>query len=97
MGEQVRPDERVEAHLDPLLIAERRRLAQDPVGDADLADVVEERAQLHGRDLIGAKTELPRDRDRVEHRRGGVALGGAVLRLERPKERADHREVRFLE
>src|SRR6266850_7735455 len=41
--EQVGADERVEPHLDPLLLSEPLGLAQDPVGDADLADVVEER------------------------------------------------------
>src|SRR5437667_12556393 len=67
------------------------------LGYADLSDVVEERAKVHGGDLVGTEAESLRDRQRVLHRGCGVALGRVILRGERPEKRCDHRVVRCLE
>src|SRR5216110_2640862 len=67
------------------------------LGYADLSDVVKERAKVHRGDLVGTEAESLRDRQRVLHRGGGVALGRVILRGERPEKRCDYRDVRCLE
>src|SRR6187431_2057465 len=60
-GEDLRPDRRVRAHDPPLRRGERTGLVEDALGDADLADVVEQEAELG----VGV---LRRDTDPVEQR-----------------------------
>ena len=97
LTQEVRADHRVRAHLGPLLVAERRGLAEDVLRDADLSDVVEERAELHGRHLVGTEAERPRHSDGVLHRRRRAAVGVVVLRGERAEQGRDDRHVRLLE
>src|SRR5207253_6521052 len=54
-------DDRVRAHHRPLLVVERRALVQHRLRDADLADVVEERAELDRLDELLAGAEPPGD------------------------------------
>ena len=48
----------------PLLVVERTGLAEDRVGDRDLADVVELRRAAEGGELALRQPELPPDRQR---------------------------------
>src|SRR6266550_4650885 len=97
LADEVCADDGMGLHLGPLVRGQCRGLPQDVFGYPDLSDVVEERAKIHGGDLIGAEAESLRDRQRVLHRGGGVALRGVILRSKRPEERRDHRDVRRLE
>ena len=97
LTQEIRADDRVRAHLGPFLVAEPRRLSEDVLRDADLSDVVEERAELHGRHLVRPEPQGSRDRDRVLHRGRRVTVRMAVLRRERSEERGDDRDVRLLE
>ena len=72
VAEQTRADRRVGAHLDPLIFGELGRFGEQRLGDPDLANVVEQRAQLDRRDLLGPKAQLASDLHRVVHRRRGV-------------------------
>ena len=78
----MRPDQR------PLLLGQRPGLEQDRVRDPDLADVVEERAELQPLQRVGVEAELAADAEEVsviQRVRGGVL----VPRLERVRERLD--------
>ena len=57
---------RVALDLGPLVVVERAGLVQDRVGDAELADVVEDAGGAHALDLVGREAELARDLLRVE-------------------------------
>ena len=57
-------DDRVLAHQVPLGVVERPGLVQDRVGDADLPDVVEQRAGLDLGERRAVETHRPPDRDR---------------------------------
>src|SRR5919202_1503181 len=46
LGEDVLRQDRVLAHDLPFLFVERLRLLEDPLGDADLADIVQKRADF---------------------------------------------------
>ena len=97
VAEEARADGWVSPHLDPLVLGKLGRFGKQRLGDADLSDVVEERAELDRRDLVRTECELSSDLDRVVHRRRRVPAEVLLLRLERPDQRADHREVRLLE
>src|SRR2546425_4820394 len=97
VAEKARADRRVGPHLDPLLVGELVRLGKDRLGNPDLADVVEERAEFYPGDLVGTEPELPPDLDGVVHRRRGVSREVRLLGLEGPDERADNRDMRLLE
>src|SRR5439155_831263 len=95
--EKVRPDRRVGPHLAPLALVERARLTEHGLGHADRADVVEERAQPDRGDLILPAAETLSDRDGESHRLRGLHRTLVAFRLERTDERADDRQMRFLE
>ncbi len=80
-----------------LLLGQRPRLEQDRVRDPDLADVVEERAELEPLQRVAVEAELLAD----EQRRVGdpAGVGGRVLVacLEGVRERLDRREEGALE
>ena len=69
-------------HLRPLVGRERTGLEQDAVLDADLADVVEQRAVLDHRDVGLAHAELLRQAPRVERDAPRVPLGLGVAVVE---------------
>ena len=60
-GQDRCPERRVGLHDHPLLGGERSRLVEDRVGDPDLADVVQERRELHPADLIRGQLHLDGD------------------------------------
>ena len=75
---------------------QRAGLAQHGVADADLADVVQERAEPQDLELVGGEVHLPADRHR--HRADALRVAGGVRvpRIERQRERADRADVRVL-
>src|SRR2546429_682295 len=79
----------VRLHRAALRLRERSRLEQDLVGDADLADVVEQEADLRARALREHRIDAPRQLERVVLDTLGVRAGADVLRLERRSESAD--------
>ena len=82
-----RADRRVLAHHVPLGGGQAAGLAQDRVGHADLADVVQQRDLADRGGVVGVHPQLGGDRQReLEHRLG--VLGGVVLtRVERGDQR----------
>ena len=88
-------EDRMGAHDDPLVLGQRAWLVQDRVGYSDLADVVEERAELHSADLIGRKIHFLGDapRERGDARR--VAPRVRIASVDRRRERADGREIQL--
>ena len=80
-------DRRVRAHDPPLGVATARRLLQDRLRDAELADVVQERDLRDGDDLLVGEPELLRDRRGELHDGLGVLGRVALARLERGEQR----------
>ena len=75
---------------------QRARLPQHVVGDADLADVVQQRAEAHDLDVGGRQVELPADGHRQHADAVRVPGGVRIARVERRRERADRARVRGL-
>src|SRR6185503_18418997 len=69
-----------------LALGEATRLAEDGVRDADLADVVEPPGDLDGAELFGRQADATTDERRVPRHVVGVALGVAILRIDRDDE-----------
>ena len=84
--EDVARDLGVLAHLLELVAVEPAGLQQDAIRDADLADVVDHRAHLHGLELVVAEAKLAREHQGVLGHALGVAAGVGVLRLDRAGE-----------
>ena len=87
-----------------LFFRERRRLPQDPVVDADLADVVEQRRQADLPHVFGREPHLPRHLGRVARHPLGVAasvrdlcasIAAASARMELMKSSWFSRAARF--
>src|SRR5919201_637667 len=97
LGEDLLAEQRVALELASLVLVERRLLQEHGVGDAELADVVEEEAVLE----LRVAEEVRRDALGEPKREGGDALGvlarRVVPQLERGREGADRRRVRLLE
>ena len=74
-----------------LLLVERPRLEEDTVGDADLADVVEDRAQADRLDLVGPQPQQLGDADGQRGEPLAVTVEGRVARLDRVGEGARER------
>src|SRR5207248_11727297 len=91
------PVQRVLPHPDPLLLRQRRGLAQYRVGHPDLADVVEERAELQRARLLAAQAEFaPEPEAEADYPlRVSVRLG--VARFERGCERLERGAVGVFE
>src|SRR5262249_54431243 len=82
--DELRADERVREELALLDGRDRCRRAQEPVAEADLADVVKERPGLDGLELVAAEAETlgeragqPGDAARVARDLGIAELEGA--------------------
>ena len=56
---------RMSAHQHPLFVGEPPWLAQDLIGNADLADIVNQRAQPQRLDVLGGQPHLGGDGDRI--------------------------------
>jgi hypothetical protein len=82
-------DDRVLAHEHPLVGGQRTGLVEDLVGDADLADVVQERDRLDLGHFARIEPESPGHRDRQRVDGVGVLARVAVAGLERRRQRAD--------
>ena len=82
---------------DPLGVVERAGLEQHGVLDADLADVVEERAELERLEAVGRIAGFLREHERVRGDAAAVALGVRVLRFDRLGEPEQRLAVRGLE
>ena len=90
-------EHRVLAHRLPLLAVELAGLEQHAVGDADLADVVQEGGLFDlAHELLGP-AELLRQEDVVGRDAGGVAEGVVVLGVEGGAERLEVVEVHALD
>ena len=94
LREDVLGDHRVLLHDLPLLVVEGAGLLQDALGDPDLADVVEEGADLDGIELGAGVAEPPSERDGDGGDPLGVAARVVVLGLHALRERRDRGEVR---
>ena len=68
---------------------------EDRRGDADLADVVEERAELEALQRVGVEAELAADVEGHVGDPAGVGRGVLVVRLESVRERLDGGEERL--
>ena len=80
-------------HL-PLVLVERPRLADDVLGDADLPDVVEERADLDRLEVVVLVAQLARELDRDGGDPFGVPTGVGVFRLDAAGKCGDRVAVR---
>ena len=56
--EDGRADFRVETDLGELLVGQVAALEEDVIGDAELADVFEQGARIHGLDQVGAQAHV---------------------------------------
>ena len=72
---------------------QRGWLAQDRVGDADLADVMEEAGEVERPTQFGLDTQLVRKEEAVASDVIGVALGVPVLGVDRDHEALEHVEA----
>src|SRR5206468_10818505 len=72
LPDEIRSDDGVRLHLGPLFVGERGGLPQNVLGDADLSDVVEKRAEIDRGDLVRPEAERLRDGERVLHAGGGA-------------------------
>ena len=88
-------DHRVLAHEHPLRGVERAGLVEERVGDADLADVVEQGDGGELGHLLAAQAEAGADGDREVVHGVGVLAGVAVAGLEGRGERLDDRAHRL--
>ena len=80
------PDHRMTPHDVPLRRVELRRLEQDLVGDADLADVVQRRGELDGFRLVVVETDRVGDEARVARHADQVIAGFLVAKFARARE-----------
>src|SRR6267378_214475 len=80
-------------HLRPLCLGQRTRLEENAVRNADLADVVEERAAADVLDLVLGYAHPPGDGDGVAHHALGVIAGLVLASVERVHQR--HQRVRI--
>ena len=88
--------DRVAAHDPPLGVVERAGLVQDRLRDADLPDVVEERAELEQVELLRPEPERPADVERERDDLLRVVVRVGVLLLERVRERRERLAVQTL-
>ena len=84
-------------HQPLLRVVERAALLQHVIGDADLADVVEEEAVLHARVVEQRRLDRFRQHDRVALHPLRMGRGAEVLRLERARECSHRLPVRPLQ
>ena len=92
-GDDRRPDVRVHLDLRELFVGQAPRLAKDLVGDADLADIVQQGGDLYGvlRRLV--QTQDTGDVEAVAHDVLGVAARVAVLVVHGRHQGVQHREA----
>ena len=76
-------------HAPALACGQAAGLEQDPVGDADLADVVQKEAPLEARIVEKRRRDLEREPRRVARNPAGVAARPEVARLQRRREHCD--------
>jgi hypothetical protein len=86
VAQNLLPVQRVLAHLHPLGLVERARLAQDGVGHADLADVVQQRAELQRAQLLFAEPHLTTQSEAEVDDALGVAVRLGVAGFERRRQ-----------
>ena len=80
-------EHRVRLHELPFAVVESRRLAQNAVGDADLADVVQKESVFHAAVVQQFRRDLVSKLERIALYALRVSAGAAVLGLERPRQR----------
>ena len=85
------------AHLVPLLLVQAAGLEQHPVGDADLADVVQVRRLLERRKDVLLPAQLVTQHHRVGRDPGGVAERVVVLGVQRRAQGLQVAEVHALD
>src|SRR2546421_621158 len=95
-GEDPLADYRMLPHDGELFWRERSRLLEDIAGDADLADVVQQRAILQQAQLFAGQPQPPPD---IDGELGGLPrmrLRVAVLGVQRRRQRADGGDIALL-
>jgi hypothetical protein len=80
------PEPGVRLHDRELLVGERARLLQDGIGDADLADVVQQAGQAQPADVAGAHAQLLTDQPTQLGDGLAVAVGVGVLGVDRARQ-----------
>ena len=84
---------RVALDQHPVLVGERHVGLEDPVGEDELADVVQQRGDVDELLLLAREAGPLGDRPRVARHRGGVAGGHLVPQVERAQQRAQHPDL----
>ena len=96
-GEDLRPDGHVRLDAPELFRGQLARLAQNVVGDAQLADVVHQRPGRHRFQLRAAHPRRLRQRGGVVADAVDVRAGDAVLRVDRGGQRGNDRLVELVQ
>ena len=86
-------DSHVAAHLSDLVGAQPPGLPEDPVGDADLADVVQQAGEPEPLDPVGVEAERLPDQDAQLGDGLAVVSCSHVLRVDGPRERRGEEPV----
>ena len=88
---------RMFAHAYPLFFGELRRLAQDRIRHADLADVVQQRSKLERLHLFAVQAILASQAQTVTQRLVPSGRAFRVARFERGGQRFQRRAIRTFE
>ncbi len=94
LAQQARADHRVQANLAPFVLVQRARLEQDPLGDGDLTDVVQQRAEAQTLATLGVETEAPSHGHNVVADLVGVGAQVRVLDPDGLGQHPHHRDIR---
>jgi len=93
VAQDLHADDRVALHQRPLGLGQRVRLVEDRVGDGDLADVVQQEAELDLGVIGQPRAHGARDLQAVGGHALGVLARVGVARLDRVGQRPDRRDV----
>ena len=96
VSEDALPDRRVLLHLPPLFERERSWLLEQAWRKPDLADVVDESAEIRMLLHLDRKTHPLRDVSRIDRNGGGVSGGVSIPRVQRRDQRGSELKVRTL-
>ena len=88
---QVVADDRMLLHQRVLGARQLAFLEQHPIGNRDLADVVEERAAVERVEIVAVEIQRRAERGRVLREAVAVILGVRIARFDEPPERQEQR------
>ncbi len=92
-GDHARALLRMAADQHPVFVGQRHVRLEDPVGEDELADVVQQRGDVDQLLLAARVAGALRDRPRVTGDGGAVAGGHLVAQIERAQHRAQHPDL----